>query len=817
MKNSGVKTMADEIRKVGIEITAEGAKEFTQSMKDIKAATSEAYSELKLAQSQYDKNTSVTKKLEDRQKYLTTATEQYTKKAALLEGELKELESAENKDETAIAKKRTELNKCNAKLEEYKKALGDVNDKLKNHSAQLQEWGSKLQAVGGKMTDVGKTLTTHVTAPIAAVGAVSTVAWKEVDEAMDTVKVKTGATGEALEDMQQRTKNIAESIPTDFQTAADAVGEVNTRFSLTGEALEDLSQKFIEYAKINDTDVSSSIDSVQSAMAAWNIKAEDAGKVLDTLNKCGQDTGISVDKLSDMLKSNKTALDEAGMSFSDAAVFLANMDKSGIDASTAMTGLKKTLQNATKEGKTSNEALKELQEELSNSTDKTDAYAKATELFGAKAGPAIADACMEGRLSFEGLGTSMDDFAGNVSDTFNDTVSPLDNFQTTLNTMKDLGYEIVEAAAPLILEVMEKLKEGVTTLKEKWDGLSDGQKESIIRIAAIVAAIGPVVAILGTVISTIGTIMTVVGTAMAVIGAPLLATIAAVVAAVVAAIAIGVALYKNWDKIKKGAEDFVNGVKQKWSDFKQKTVETFNSIKDGAAEKIAAMKDAVKDKVDSLKESVTEKWTDIKENVSDKIDSLKEAAADKWTSIKENAADMIDGLKDAAADKFESLKEKAKSIFDAVLKVITDPIGSAKDFISGAIDDIRSLFANAGFEFPHIKLPHFSWDWVDIGGLVSIPSISIDWYRKAYDEPYVFTSPTVVGSKGFGDGPGGEMVYGHDNLMTDIKEAVKSAGGGTFAPVINVYTQEGQSNEEIAQYVMDRLNREYARAGKAYA
>ena len=50
--------MADDIKRVGIEITAEGAKEFTASMKDIRAATKEAYSELKLAQSQYDKNTS---------------------------------------------------------------------------------------------------------------------------------------------------------------------------------------------------------------------------------------------------------------------------------------------------------------------------------------------------------------------------------------------------------------------------------------------------------------------------------------------------------------------------------------------------------------------------------------------------------------------------------------------------------------------------------------------------------------------------------------------------------------------------------------
>ena len=76
--------MADEIKRVGIELTAEGAKDFAASMKEVQASTKEAYSELKLAQSQYDKNTSATQKLADRQKYLQSMTEQYTKKQEIL-------------------------------------------------------------------------------------------------------------------------------------------------------------------------------------------------------------------------------------------------------------------------------------------------------------------------------------------------------------------------------------------------------------------------------------------------------------------------------------------------------------------------------------------------------------------------------------------------------------------------------------------------------------------------------------------------------------------------------------------------------------
>ena len=58
-----------------------------------------------------------------------------------------------------------------------------------------------MQEVGGKISEVGEGLTTHVTAPIVAVGAASLAAFNEVDSGLDIVEQKTGATGQALEDM----------------------------------------------------------------------------------------------------------------------------------------------------------------------------------------------------------------------------------------------------------------------------------------------------------------------------------------------------------------------------------------------------------------------------------------------------------------------------------------------------------------------------------------------------------------------------------------------------------------------------------------
>lgn len=669
---------------------------------------------------------------------------------------------------------------------------------------KVEEIGSKIEAVGDKVTKAGEFMTTHVTAPIVAAGGASVAAWKEVDEALDTVTTKTGASGEALEDMQQRVKNLAETIPTDFQTAADAVGEVNTRFGLTGDSLEDLSGKFVKFAELNETDVSSSVDSVQSAMAAWGISAKDAGLVLDTFNKAGQDTGINVDRLSEMLKVNKTALDEAGLSFSDSAMFLANLDKNGVDAGAAITGLKKALQNATKDGKTSAQALSELQAAMGDGSNKAEAYAAATELFGAKAGPAIADACAEGRLSFEALGTSMSDFAGSVETTFGETLDPLDEMQMSMNTMKDLGADIVETAAPMITEAMTAIRDAITSLKEKWDGLDEGQQQTIIKILGIIAVIGPMLVILGTVISTVGSIIATIGGLIPMLGAPLLGPIALVVAAVAAAIAIGVALYKNWDTIKEKATEFVENIKQKWEDFKTDTLQKFTDIKDGA-----------KEKVEEMKASIDEKFG--------------------W------------------------IADKAEDIFEKVRGFIEDPIGSAKEFVRNAIEDIKGFF-DFEWHLPDLKLPHIHvGSYIDVPVLGTIPdprTLRVDWYDKAMDTPRILKDATIFGMAGgrlLGGGESGEeVVSGKNTLIALIKDAVAGvmqsmqtaaqlpagtavqsallamaqaarAAGDTIRNYnhgdvnITVYGAEGQDVSELARIVKDDIKNEWEREEAVFA
>ena len=465
--------------------------------------------------------------------------------------------------------------------------LRSLTDQMKEFGSvsaqQIAAAGQNVKDVGDKMTQAGTALTKTVTGPIVAVGAAAMAAFTEVDDGLDIIVKKTGASGKALEDMEDAAKNLATSIPTDFRTAGEAVGEVNTRFGLTGQALEDLSGKFIKFAELNDTDVSSSIDSVQAAMAAFGVSSDKAGDVLDLLNRAGQDTGVSLDKLTGDLTSNAAALQEMGFGLNSAAGFLANLNKNGVDSATVMTGLKKALQNATKDGVSMDQALSSLTGRIRGAKSETQAMQLATELFGAKAAPALVKAIREGRLSFDELANSIQDYGDSVDQTFENTLDPIDQFKTTLNELKIVGADLVNAAAPVIKSLAEGLKNAVSSLRSAWEGLSPQMQETIVKLAGVAAAVGPVLAVGGKLVSGIGSLMelapklvsgfqAVQGALSALWGVMAAHPIALIIAAIAALVAAFIYCWNNvegfkefflnaWDAIVQGVKNAADWIK----------------------------------------------------------------------------------------------------------------------------------------------------------------------------------------------------------------------------------------------------------------
>lgn len=351
-------------------------------------------------------------------------------------------------------------------------------------TATLKATGSKLQEVGGKISDVGTSLSTHVTAPIVAIGAASIAAFNEVDAGLDIVAQKTGATGDELEDMCQIVKDLATEIPTDFETAGAAVGEVNTRFGLTGQALDDLSAKFIKFAQLNDTDVSTSIDNVSSVMNAFGMDASEADNLLDALNATGQATGIDMDTLANALSSNAAQLKEMGLTAQQAAGFMGMVEMSGLDTSAAMMGLKTAMKNATADGKTLDQVLAEFSATMQGSGSDAEKLQAAYDLFGSKAGASIYNAVQTGKLNLSDFSGFLGDFEGSVENTFNETLDPIDQLQMTMNSLKETGAEVGNSLMSVLAPVLKELSDKLKFLAEWWNNLGEPMQQMIVKIGA---------------------------------------------------------------------------------------------------------------------------------------------------------------------------------------------------------------------------------------------------------------------------------------------------------------------------------------------
>ena len=186
-----------------------------------------------------------------------------------------------------------------------------------------------------------------------------------------------------------------------------------------------------------------------------------------------------------------------------------------------------------------------------------------------------------------------------------------------------------------------------------------------------------------------------------------------------------------------------------------------------------------------------------------------------WDTIKEKAVSLWNGVKST----FESIKTTITNVVQNVISKmqalwdkISTTFNNIKDKVKNVIDTIKGIF-NTTISFPHIKLPHFNVSggkvpW-GLGGKGTPPSISIDWYRRAYDNPVMFTSPTVLatpsGLKGFGDGSGAEIVMGLNKLRQLV--------GANQQPSVQIGKVEivvegaGKNADQIARELQNILNR----------
>ncbi|EGO6048510.1 phage tail tape measure protein [Enterococcus faecalis] len=629
---------------------------YSRTIKDINKEMNLAATEYKNQVSAMDKNATQTEKLTATKKKLEKQLSLAEQRTKLLREEYEKSvkETGEYSEQSQKLYKRlleseTGENKLRSALESTNEALKEQG----NLSVKTAEKLAKIEKTGDKMKSVGKKMSIGLTAPIVGIGTASIKAFSEVDEGMDTVTAKTGATGKELEKLQESFKNVAANAPDSFEDVGIAVGEVNTRLGFTGEKLEKASDDFLKFATVNKTDVEGAIQLVTRAMGDAGIEADKYNQVLDYLTVAGQKSGISVDKLAENLAKYGAPMRALGIDTKNAIALFAGWEKAGVNTEIAFSGMKKAISNWGKEGKNSGEEFKKVMQQIKDAPDIASATTLAIEAFGSKAGPDLADAIKGGRFEVDEYVKALEEAGGALDQTFDDMQDPPDQAKVAMNNIKlilnDLGQTILGVLAPSLQNLTEWLK----NLQQWFTNLSPNAKQLIVVIGGIAAAIGPVLVVLGTLASSISSLI------------PVIAFIASPIGLVIAAVAAWVAaIVVAYNKIG-WFRDFIN---TSFKVIKDIVVGVFNVLKDTTKSTFDFITGFIGGAMDGAAKIIGDYVNAIKRIFGGIVDFVTGVFTGDWSRAWQGVVDIFCGI-------FEGIAAVAKAPINAMITLINGFIG----------------------------------------------------------------------------------------------------------------------------------------------
>lgn len=780
----GLKEVNQEI-KSGSAVLEENMKKLDDSISTLDASAKKNESSFELMKSQWDKNTSSAKKLKDEQKYLTEQGETYQKKVGLVKEELKLLENAEGDNKKAIEEKKAALNEAEVSLNEYKSRLKEVNEQLKFGKASIEEYTEKVQKAGEKVKNAGSGMTKTVTAPILAAGAASAKMAMDFEDSMAKVSTIADATEVPMDEMQKAILNLSNQTGISSEEIAQNIYDSISAGQKTGDAVNFVSNS-TKLAKAGFADAGAALDVLTTIMNAYGLKTSEVTNVSDMLIQT-QNLGKTTvaDLASSMGKVIPTA-NAYGVSLDELCAGYAIMTANGVataESTTYMNGMLNELgKSGTNVSKTLKEktgkTFKELMDSGMSLSDVlkiiSDAATENNKSFGdmwssSEAGKAGMILLGDSAENFNGVLEQMQNSAGATNTAFEKLDTNSTKIKKATNELKndaiDLGTTLMEELAPIIENIAEKISQ----FTEWFNGLSESEKQMIIQIGLIVAAIGPLLIVIGTVVSSgakiIGGIPVIAKGLSGLFGIiaanPVLAIITAIVIAVFT-------LWTTCDEFREGVLEGIDILK---------TVLTagYDFCVELGEEKLGRIQDAY-------------------EKYGGGITGILAASWQTWKEIWSTGFDVIDKL---TGGKLTGVKNKFWSKFEEI-----------KNVVKNALDAVKRFFAGE-WPTPKIKMPHFKISppgW-SIGDLVkgSIPRLSVNWHAKGA----ILNRPTVINQSGntidVAGEAGPEAVTPIETLKKYVREEVRANNADLIKALAEVLGDLGLTMENVINLGDERI------------
>lgn len=780
----GLKEVNQEI-KSGSAVLEENMKKLDDSISTLDASAKKNESSFELMKSQWDKNTSSAKKLKDEQKYLTEQGETYQKKVGLVKEELKLLENAEGDNKKAIEEKKAALNEAEVSLNEYKSRLKEVNEQLKFGKASIEEYTEKVQKAGEKVKNAGSGMTKTVTAPILAAGAASAKMAMDFEDSMAKVSTIADATEVPMDEMQKAILNLSNQTGISSEEIAQNIYDSISAGQKTGDAVNFVSNS-TKLAKAGFADAGAALDVLTTIMNAYGLKASEVTNVSDMLIQT-QNLGKTTvaDLASSMGKVIPTA-NAYGVSLDELCAGYAIMTANGVataESTTYMNGMLNELgKSGTNVSKTLKEktgkTFKELMDSGMSLSDVlkiiSDAATENNKSFGdmwssSEAGKAGMILLGDSAENFNGVLEQMQNSAGATNTAFEKLDTNSTKIKKATNELKndaiDLGTTLMEELAPIIENIAEKISQ----FTEWFNGLSESEKQMIIQIGLIVAAIGPLLIVIGTVVSSgakiIGGIPVIAKGLSGLFGIIAANPVLAIITAIVIVI---FTLWTTCDEFREGVLEGIDILK---------TVLTagYDFCVELGEEKLGRIQDAY-------------------EKYGGGITGILAASWQTWKEIWSTGFDVIDKL---TGGKLTGVKNKFWSKFEEI-----------KNVVKNALDAVKRFFAGE-WPTPKIKMPHFKISppgW-SIGDLVkgSIPRLSVNWHAKGA----ILNRPTVINQSGntidVAGEAGPEAVTPIETLKKYVREEVRANNADLIKALAEVLGDLGLTMENVINLGDERI------------
>ena len=382
--------------------------------------------------------------------------------------------------------------------------------------------GGRMENVGNSIAGIGKTIMPMSTAGGGlGIAAVKTAA--DFDSAMSQVAAVSGATGDDLQSLRDKAREMGEKTKFSASEAAQAMNYM----AMAGWKSKDMISGIdgiMNLAAASGEDLATTSDIVTDALTAFGLSAADSGHFADILAAASSNANTNVSMRGDTLEYCAPIAGALGFSAEDTAEAIGLMANAGIKSSQAGTALRTIMNNLAGEVKISGQAIGDVTIATTNADGSmrslSDILADCRVAFGGlteseKAQTAeslVGKNAMSGFLALMNAAPADIEKLSGAIDNCDGTAEKMaatmqDNLMGQLTILKSQLEELAISFGAILMPAIRNIVTKIQEFVDKLNSMDEGTREMVLKIGLLVAALGPFLVILGTTIAKIGTAM----------------------------------------------------------------------------------------------------------------------------------------------------------------------------------------------------------------------------------------------------------------------------------------------------------------------